>query len=259
MRKLLCGLMIGVSYVIPGVCSVSTAKALNQYENMLEMYSKFYVRKVLFKNIFLLIGIFLGIFLGFFLLIILDNYAWILLTIFLSINILQLKIKIKSICDFLFILLGLLVVMLFSINFNVDNNNQLIFFIISGIFVALGFVLPGLSGSLLMLNMGIYNYIVDLFKYKNLFNTNLLMFVLSLLIFIFIWSKLISQSWNKANNKTVKFVDGMLFGSIILMIKNLVNEIDSQQQCITCILIVITVTIIVTSIKTLNNYLMKSK
>ena len=161
MRKLLCGLMIGVSYVIPGVCSVSTAKALNQYENMLEMYSKFYVRKVLLKNIFLLIGIFLGIFLGFFLLIILDNYAWILLTIFLSINILQLKIKIKSICDLLFILLGLLVVMLFSINFNVDNNNQLIFFIISGIFVALGFVLPGLSGSLLMLNMGIYNYIVD--------------------------------------------------------------------------------------------------
>lgn len=259
MRKLLCGLMIGVSYVIPGVCSVSTAKALNQYENMLEMYSKFYLRKVLFKNIFLLIGIFLGIFLGFFLLIILDNYAWILLTIFLSINILQLKIKIKSICDFLFILLGLLVVMLFSINFNVDNNNQLIFFIISGIFVALGFVLPGLSGSLLMLNMGIYNYIVDLFKYKNLFNINLLMFVLSLLIFIFIWSKLISQSWNKANNKTVKIVDGMLFGSIILMIKNLVNEIDSQQQCITCVLIVITVTIIVASIKTLNNYLMKSK
>ena len=259
MRKLLCGLMIGVSYVIPGVCSVSTAKALNQYENMLEMYSKFYVRKVLLKNIFLLIGIFLGIFLGFFLLIILDNYAWILLTIFLSINILQLKIKIKSICDLLFILLGLLVVMLFSINFNVDNNNQLIFFIISGIFVALGFVLPGLSGSLLMLNMGIYNYIVDLFKYKSSFNTNLLMFVLSLLIFIFIWSKLISQSWNKANNKTVKIVDGMLFGSIILMIKNLVNEIDSQQQCITCILIVITVTIIVTSIKTLNNYLMKSK
>lgn len=259
MRKLLCGLMIGVSYVIPGVCSVSTAKALNQYENMLEMYSKFYLKKVFLKNIFLLIGIFLGIFLGFFLLIILDNYAWILLTIFLSINILQLKIKIKSICDFLFILLGLLVVMLFSINFNVDNNNQLIFFIISGIFVALGFVLPGLSGSLLMLNMGIYNYIVDLFKYRNLFNINLLMFVLSLLIFIFIWSKLISQSWNKANNKTVKIVDGMLFGSIILMIKNLVNEIDSQQQCITCVLIVITVTIIVASIKTLNNYLMKSK
>ena len=259
MRKLLCGLMIGVSYVIPGVCSVSTAKALNQYENMLDMYSKFYNKNIFLKNIFLLIGICLGIFLGFFLLLILDNYSWILLTIFLSINIFQVKFGYRSVFDFSLIILGLLIVILFSINFNVNNNNQSIFFIISGIFVALGFVLPGLSGSLLMLNMGIYNYFVELFKRKNLLNFNLLIFIITLLIFIFLWSKIISNFWNKANNKAVKIVDGMIFGSIILMIKKLGDQIDNVYKCITCILIIITVSIIVITIKTLNNHLKKSE
>ena len=47
MNRIIKGLFIGISYVLPGVCSSTTASVFGEYENILEFTSKFYSIKII--------------------------------------------------------------------------------------------------------------------------------------------------------------------------------------------------------------------
>ena len=64
MSKLLKGLIIGISFVVPGVCSALTAMILSVYEDLLNVIENFYKPKILIKNIMFIVGILLGIILS---------------------------------------------------------------------------------------------------------------------------------------------------------------------------------------------------
>ena len=60
MKRLLNAILIGISYVIPGVCSSTTASSLGEYQNILEVTGNFYRLTVLKKHVLLIIGIING-------------------------------------------------------------------------------------------------------------------------------------------------------------------------------------------------------
>ena len=61
MKRLLNSILIGISYVIPGVCSSTTANSLGEYQNILEVTGNFYHINVLKKHFILILGIIIGV------------------------------------------------------------------------------------------------------------------------------------------------------------------------------------------------------
>ena len=88
MKKILCGILIGASYVIPGVCSATTAISLGQYDNILEITSNIYNPKIILKHWLLIISIIIGVLFSLILFgVIFKNIPFILMSIFLGVNI----------------------------------------------------------------------------------------------------------------------------------------------------------------------------
>ena len=61
MKKILKGIIVGISCLLPGVCSGLVAITLNVYNDLLEIGSGYYKIKVLIKNVLLLMGMLIGI------------------------------------------------------------------------------------------------------------------------------------------------------------------------------------------------------
>lgn len=221
MNRIIKGLFIGISYVLPGVCSSTTASVFGEYENILEFTSKFYSIKIIKKHLSLILGIGIGLITAIFMLKLLFNTAInVILAIFLGLNlglIRYQKIPMKLI---FWDIIGIILVLLLSFNFDISRKISLLSYIISGFIVSLGFVLPGLSGSLLMLSMGVYNEIFN--KLNNissvisLLDLNLISFFISLIIGIIIWSKILFK--NIKNNFYLKhIIEGMTTAGILIL------------------------------------------
>lgn len=222
MKRLLNSIIIGISYVIPGVCSSTTANSLGEYQNILEVTGNFYRLSVLKKHFILILGILIGGILSVIgLSLIIHNYICIILSIFLGLNIALFKFNYVNIQSIIFSILGIVVVILLTINFNISFNNSIFAYVVSGFVVGLGFILPGLSGSLLMLSMGVYQDI--LFRINLMLNgkfhldLNIILFAAALIIGIVFWSKILFKQLKKHNNNFISFIKGMSISGIALL------------------------------------------
>lgn len=240
MKKILNGILIGGSYVIPGVCSATTAINLGEYNNLLEVTSSFYKLSVLKKHWLLILSIIFGGLSCLFLFSYLFKYIpFVLMSIFLGINIGTYKQKV-NLKYLIFIILGIGFVLILSFNYGWEfeyNNSLMIFY---GLIVALGFILPGLSGSLLMVNFGIYEDILN-----GIFNINLslikslIYFGLGLLIGIIIWSKVFYKAIKNNKQSFVNFINGMVIASIGLLSYYTFDNTNNIIEIIISITIVI--------------------
>lgn len=222
LKRLFNAILIGISYVIPGVCSSTTANSLGEYQNILEVTGNFYRLNVLKKHLILILGIIIGGLLSVIgLSLIVNNYICIILSIFLGLNIALFQFYYVNVNSIIFTLLGIIVVVVLTLNFNISFNNSIIAYIISGLVVGLGFVLPGLSGSLLMLSMGVYQDI--LFRINLILNgkihldLNIILFVIALIVGVVLWSKILFTQLKKHNNSFESFVKGMSISGIALL------------------------------------------
>ncbi len=218
MRKIFYGIIIGLSYVIPGVCSATTAMNFNEYENIIEIFSNFYNLKIIKKHFKLLFGVGLGIITGLFLIMILfQKISVILMIIFLLINLNNIKFLKKGFLEYIINIIGIIIVILLTYNLKISMYSNMVYFYLSGLIVSLGFILPGLSGSLLMLNMGIYQYVFDCFKNINLVNEKILFFFIFLLIGIVSFGKILKKVIENNYKVFKELINGMSYGSIILL------------------------------------------
>ena len=88
MKKIFNGILIGASYVIPGVCSATTAINLGEYNNILEITSNVYKLKILKKHLKLIVSLFIGALLSLLLLsFIFKHIPFVLMSLFLGMNI----------------------------------------------------------------------------------------------------------------------------------------------------------------------------
>ena len=128
------------------------------------------------------------------------------------------KVTAKNI---IILLIGLLISFLLSIHLNPESNDSFLYLFICGIVGATGMVIPGISGSHLMLLMGNYELIVTqaipaLTKASTfMFGFRILLpFVLGSIISIVGFSYLLSWLMKEFRNETLSAMSGFMLGSL---------------------------------------------
>ncbi len=239
--KFLKGFLIGFSLLIPGVCSALVSMALYEYQTLLEVIENFYKISKIKKHGFFIFGILSGIvavIIG--VAYLFKEYQVLLELFFLGLAIggaikLSKMIQYIKIVDFMVIIVGILLSIIPEIinqSTNIQtltNNANLLFIIIGGILSSLAFIMPGVSGSMILLSLGIYPLIITSFSScLKIFivtpNINSIIisisFLISFVLGALLFSKLINKIINKYENLFMKFCLGLLIGSIIIILIN---------------------------------------
>lgn len=236
--KFLKGFLIGISVIIPGFCTALLAMTLNEYQSLLEVIESFYRFKILKKHSVFIIGIFIGIiFIVLLMNYLFSNYNKFLECFFLGIAIgglfkISKFIKKANKVDYLVILIGILLSILPELlPLNSTINSNLVLIILGGILSSLGFIMPGVSGSMILLSIGVYPIIIKSFSdclmiFKEFPENgqiiNCVTFLISFVLASIMFSKLIKKVINKYEKIFIVFCIGLLIGTIGLIFKNIV-------------------------------------
>ena len=173
MKKVLFGIILGITYIIPGLCSTSMAISLGVYEDLLEVLSSFYKIKTLKKHFFFLLGMLMGLIISFLILMRLyEKFKVIFTSIFIGfiIGSIEKRSGVKKHKPSVLILSLVIIFSLLLLDYvgknqlaYVNDNNTLFSLIITFIlsFISsVAFILPGISGSMLMFVFGLYDKIL---------------------------------------------------------------------------------------------------
>lgn len=258
------GFVIGIANIIPGVSGGTLAITLGIYEDLIKAISHFFSN--IKENLKLLTPIFIGMVLS---LAILSNVIGYSLehypiptTLFfvglilggLPLLVKHIKGKEKSISNWIVFLITFLIVAVFAFlksgNAMVDLSNlsiggYLLLFIV-GVVAAATMVIPGISGSFVLMLLGYYEPIINIIreftKFKN-FTSNfiiLAVFGIGVLLGIIVIAKIIEYLLEKQPIKTYYGIIGFVLASIISIIMPLLElEFVISQVVIGIILLLI--------------------
>ena len=232
------GLIIGLGKIIPGVSGAVLAMMLNVYEPALIAIAN--IKTNFYKNIKYLamlgIGIIFAIIMGSKALIFfLDKFY--IQTMFIFIGIMlagispitkELKLSgIKEKIIIIFVAILFIYISLIQVNNLTNNNSNILIYFFSGILDAFSSIVPGVSGTVLLMIVGTYNNIIK--SFANALNISLLFNNLFILVPFFIGvliggyfiSKLIAFFFKKYRNITYCCTLGLIIGSLIILILNI--------------------------------------
>ena len=258
------GFVIGIANIIPGVSGGTLAITLGIYEDLIKAISHFFSN--IKENLKLLIPIFIGMVLS---LAILSNVIGYSLehypiptTLFfvglilggLPLLVKHIKGKEKSISNWIVFLITFLIVAVFAFlksgNAMVDLSNlsiggYLLLFIV-GVVAAATMVIPGISGSFVLMLLGYYEPIINIIreftKFKN-FTSNfiiLAVFGVGVLLGIIVIAKIIEYLLEKQPIKTYYGIIGFVLSSMISIIMPLLElEFVISQVIIGIILLLV--------------------
>ena len=257
LKTLINGILMGTANKIPGVSGGLVAIAIGFYEELIFSLKRFdkialkYISKAKFRDFFnyvngkFLVLILLGIVISYFstskiLELLLNNYeiyVWSLFfglvigTIFHLRTIIDLK-NFKNIC---FIFVGSSIGILLSLANPAQENDNLYFVFICGIISVSGMVLPGLSGSFLLILLGnyvlllvdsvnaLYDSINEIIKgdFSNLYSEDRVNYIKVLSVFtlgsitgLISLSKILSYLLSKFNQLCNSIIFGFIIGSL---------------------------------------------
>ena len=223
---------MGVAEITPGISGATIAGIFNVYEPFIKVLSLFNPKKLIsdsnnfLKNINLplimplIFGMIISIYFSAYFVDYLIKYQLYFFKIFLSLVMIFAVIKNcsmdQSFSDsakyFLSFALGIIIAILIAfslLQFNFNNNFLLIF---TGLLAFTAFILPGISGSLVLLILGVYQEIIS--GIKNLDILALLPFIIGMLLAFFIVPTLIVERFKKNEYQTKVLFSGLILGSI---------------------------------------------
>ena len=226
------GFCMGIAEITPGISGATIAGIFNVYEPFIKVLSFFNPKKLItdfnnfLKNINLplivplMLGMIISIYFSAYFVDYLIKHQLYFFKIFLSLVMLFAVIKNctmdQSFSDsakyFLSFILGIIVALLIAsslIEFNFNNNFLLIF---AGILAFTAFILPGISGSLVLLILGVYQEIIS--GVKNLDILALLPFIVGMFLAFFIVPTQIVERFEKNEHQIKVLFSGLIFGSI---------------------------------------------
>tara|TARA_Y100001960_G_scaffold88623_1_gene95008 strand:+ start:856 stop:1590 length:735 start_codon:yes stop_codon:yes gene_type:complete len=226
------GFCMGIAEITPGISGATIAGIFNVYEPFIKVLSFFNPKKLItdfnnfLKNINLplmvplMFGMIISIYFSAYFVDYLIKHQLYFFKIFLSLVMLFAVIKNctmdQSFSDsakyFLSFVLGIIIALLIAfslIEFNFNNNFLLIF---AGILAFTAFILPGISGSLVLLILGVYQEIIS--GVKNLDILALLPFIVGMLLAFFIVPTQIVERFEKNEHQIKVLFSGLIFGSI---------------------------------------------
>tara|TARA_A100001388_G_scaffold201543_1_gene152641 strand:- start:1663 stop:2397 length:735 start_codon:yes stop_codon:yes gene_type:complete len=226
------GFCMGVAEITPGISGATIAGIFNVYEPFIKVLSLFNPKKLIsdsnnfLKNINLplimplMFGMIISIYFSAYFVDYLIKHQLYFFKIFLSLVMIFAVIKNcsmdQSFSDsakyFLSFALGIIIAILIAfslLQFNFNNNFLLIF---TGLLAFTAFILPGISGSLVLLILGVYQEIIS--GIKNLDILALLPFIIGMLLAFFIVPTLIVERFKKNEYQTKVLFSGLILGSI---------------------------------------------
>ena len=256
------GFVLGIANIIPGVSGGTLAITLGIYERMIEAISHFFsnfkdnLKFVMFLGIGILIS--LGLFsnvIGF----CLDNYQFATILFFIGIilggmPILFKNVKgTKNVGNILVFAIAFLIVMLMTfmsagdktISLDTLSVGKIISLFFSGMIASASMLLPGISGSFVLMLIGYYypivNAIRSLTKFENIFhNLVILGFAgIGILLGIILAAKLIEYLLDKYEVPTYYGIIGFVIASIISIFITAVSSLVSFAEIIIGIVLMI--------------------
>ena len=244
------GAIMGAANVIPGVSGGTMALVMGIYERLINSINQlnFNTLKKIFitrdfksfakdTDLFFLISIIVGIFLSIFSLSILleflfESHKILVLSyffglIFASVFFVGKTIKkYTSLSIFLF-LIGFLIAGGMVFISPSSSNSSFLFLIISGAIAMCSMILPGLSGSFVLLLIGNYELIICAINDLNF--TILIPFGIGALSGIILFAKFLQFIFKKFRNNTISLLTGFIFGSLIVLWPWKQNDINSNS------------------------------
>lgn len=228
------GFLIGIGKIVPGVSGSLIAILLNVYEKGIKIISNPLNN---FKdNLKFMLPITCGIVIGINLfskviINIINHYYLPTMLLFIGLiigSIKSIRTKIDEKCKLKCILLIIIISILLSIRMG-NNHNHYNFVIL----IALGFVeaftmiVPGLSGTAILMTLGYYDLLIKSFS-DILSSTKILVpFMIGLLIGIFLTSKIINYCFKHYKQKTYLLIYSLSISSIIILFT---KTLDSNYQ-----------------------------
>ena len=229
LKDILIGIIIGAGKIIPGVSGSVLAITLGVYERIIYSINNIFN----YKNIYYLSKIGFGIiisivFLSKIIIYLLSNYYTYTIFVFVGL----ILGSIKSIATntsfkyyYLTILSFIIIVILGLININSNNHNGIFYYLLSGFIESVSSIIPGISGTALLMLIGTYNMVIDIFsnivsiKYL-VSNINIVIpFIIGIILGLVISIKVIGYLFSKYKTITYNIILGLLLGSIFIMLK----------------------------------------
>ena len=234
--RFLKGIVIGIAMIIPGVSGGTLAVLLGIYDTIIESINNIF--KSFKKSILTLLPIFLGAVVGFVLLIIplsygLQHCPLIIISLFSGLiigGIPQLYKKVQGKENPVGIILGIIsisimVILCFVVtNINISFSKLtlpiILYLILGGFLSACALVVPGISGSMIMMILGLYSplllVLTDILHFQNIISNTLILLplIIGLVIGFFSISKLMGYLLKKHETNTFFSIIGFVIGSI---------------------------------------------
>ena len=234
------GIFMGIADAIPGVSGGTIALLLGIYEELIHTISSLnfeqilYLRKNGFKSFWskinggflfsLLLGI--GVSLISFVkisAILLDKYPLFVWSFFLGLIIATVYVIYKLIeklnfRNILFVLISIMATLLLSSFSTVEINNiSLLYILFCGIIASSAMILPGISGSLILVILGVYTFLIN--ALNNLDILIIIAFILGAIIGLLGFSRVLKYLFNNYRNITYSIMLGLVIGSIPKILK----------------------------------------
>lgn len=237
----LIGILIGTAMIIPGVSGAVIAVIFGVYDKMIQSLTNIFKD---FKNNFIFLFILgLGILIGAvcFSNVLMFLYAkYEVITKFCFIGLIlggvpylfnEVKIKDKGNVNYgliaitFLISVGLFLLSKNTFTLNIDSNSNFLNILnlfLAGVIYSIGKVVPGVSGSFLLILIGMYEYVLLVMAHPiriGLANLNkLIFFVIGLIFGVTILLRLVNYLLNKHFNLIYSVIIGFVIGSILILI-----------------------------------------
>ena len=229
------GIFMGIADAIPGVSGGTIALLLGIYEELISTISDLNINLLIdlkqngFKSFWkklngnflvtLITGI--GISLIFFIKIsskLLNDYPMFIWSFFLGLIIATVYVIFKLIkkWDYINIISAFATIILSSILSSISVNSSdeisLLYILVCGIIASSAMILPGISGSLILVIMGVYKVLID--SVNNLEISIIFTFIIGAITGLISFSKILSWLFNNYKNLTYSIMLGLVIGSI---------------------------------------------
>ena len=270
LRVFFCGILMGIADAIPGISGGTIALLLGIYEELIGSISNFNI--YLFQNLkkkgikycwnkingnfllSLISGVLLSLvsFVKIFSILI-QKYPLFIWSFFLglilaTLFVIKRNIKKWNIVNFILIFIfAFLTILLSIINPSISENINLFYILICGIIASSAMILPGISGSLILVILGVYTLIIN--ALNNLEYNIILVFLIGCLIGIINFSKIIKWLFHNYRDYTFSIMLGLVIGSIYTVWpwrKSFTDDMTNEYIFLSVIITIIGFTVIYT-------------
>lgn len=274
------GVLMGSADIVPGVSGGTIALITGIYAHLVEAISniKFGFIKPLFKGDFkgfwnqmleeidfkFFIPLILGIGVAFLTLakvvtFCMDNYTALTYSFFLGLIIASAVVLFKklnkiTVKNLLFAILGAVLTYIFVSLNPIAANHSLIVIFISGMIAICAMILPGISGSFLLLLLGQYAYMLDALHTLNF--KEIIVFVIGALIGILGFSKILNFLLKNYEEITMAFLIGVMLGSLRVPAVQIINSVSINiSGLLPCVIVAIIAFAIIIVLETRFDYI----